>query len=246
MHYLIVELSVSSFSAIFFGVLTSVVISLSIKVNKISKKFNVVIKDLIVDCEKNKISENTERISECTEEAILDYKEKIKNRNNSYISVLIDINASLIYNIASVYDEKSQNPHLNIRLDEITYINKYYIDIIQNLLDKKGIKEFSQIKLVKYKKIIDVIDTVKKSLFFRIYDHFVTQMLLQGYFMTMGFLNPGILVRKFVLARSIRSMKENFAVAVIEYISSDANRIYSRQIIDEINNIYGPSVISEV
>ena len=219
------EINMFSLFAFLAGVLTGFILLGLIYL--ISCLYSLKKKSIKINKEINNITETD------IKKIIFKYQDAFNDEKKRRKTVPIDFFKSTIYDlmneIAGKFYPKSKRPLTELSLNELILLDEYIVNKINDLLSKKGLSLFRNLKLstitllIEKKDYLDnhkIVKTAKKYKFKEIYDVLLT---------VLNVINPYFWFKKLVVNPTINILVNKIFLICYSIIGEETYKIYSKQ-----------------
>ena len=153
---------------------------------------------------------------------------QVEEYDKNLLPTCYSLSLELVHEISSHYYPDSQYPEYELTLAEATELITYIVDKISKLLDKKGIKNFKNVTI---KEILVLMNKTKKAANSKIVSG--GDETIKAYKNVVNILNPVYWFKKIVVNGTVNFAMKRLALAALQIVGSEANKIYSKSLFKE-------------
>ncbi len=162
-------------------------------------------------------------------------------KNNKVSFALRTVILELINEIAQQYYPNSKHPIAELTLDELIKLDYYITDMIEMLLNKKGLRILKNVRVSTILNIVDAKNNIENSKPVKVGKKFYVDKIIKGVHMALNIVNPFYWFKKLVVSPSFNFIIKKLFLSIIGIVGEQTNRVYSKKIFieeeEELQNI---------
>lgn len=160
------------------------------------------------------------------------------------IKVLGTTVMNTVKSIAGMYYPNSKYPLFELNVNELLILCHYISDRIDTVFDKKVLKPFKNMSISQVLKMLDYYKKVKENKAIKTIKK--TGPVRKVLFTILNYANPVYWIRKIIVSGTINTALTKMCLIVIDIVSDETIKVYSKRIFDEERNIMEEEINKEL
>jgi len=142
------------------------------------------------------------------------------------------LTVDLVKEIARYYYPDSKYPHLEITIEEALDMNERILERLRTILDVKMISFLKNIRIAQIISFLEFKKTIEQNKLYQGAKKIHIDKLISYGYTAINFTNPNYWVRKVLITATLESTLRGIAITTLNIIAEEANRLYSKKIVD--------------
>lgn len=155
--------------------------------------------------------------------------------NNFYL--VQELTLELVKEIAEYYYPDSKYPHLEITIEEALDMNERILERLRLILDFKLVSFLRNIRISQIISVLEFKKTIEQNKIYQGAKKLHLDKLISYGYAAFNITNPKYWLTRIILTSTLESTLRGVAIMTLNIIGEEANRLYSRKIIDNSDKI---------